>query len=110
MNRPRISRRTTTTAIDSADQIPAFHTEAEEQAFWATHTLSDRMLDQAEPIPEEDLPPVRERTSPIPIRFDLDVLRRLRVLATRKHTGYQTLLKQFVVERLYEEEKREGLV
>jgi hypothetical protein len=24
--------------------------------------------------------------------------------------GYQTLLKQFVLERLYEEEKREGLV
>jgi hypothetical protein len=24
--------------------------------------------------------------------------------------GYQTLLKEFVIERLYEEEKREGLV
>ena len=27
-----------------------------------------------------------------------------------KGKGYQTLLKEFVVERLYEEEKREGLV
>ena len=35
---------------------------------------------------------------------------RLRVLAARKHMRYQTLLKQFVVERLYEEEKRQGLV
>ena len=42
---------------------------------------------------------------------DADVLTRLRALAARrKNTGYQTLLKTFVAERLYEEEKREGLV
>ena len=27
-----------------------------------------------------------------------------------RHKGYQTLLKEFVMERLYEEEKREGLL
>ncbi len=50
------------------------------------------------------------RALPVQIRVDADVLRRLRVLAARKGTGYQTLLKIFVVERLYEEEKREGLI
>jgi hypothetical protein len=30
----------------------------------------------------------------------------LQELAEKKHKGYQTLLKQFVIERLYEEEKR----
>jgi hypothetical protein len=35
---------------------------------------------------------------------------RLRRLAEKKGTRYQTRLKQFVVERLYEEEKREGPV
>jgi hypothetical protein len=44
------------------------------------------------------------------IRFDADMLTRLRALAARRNTGYQTLLKTFVAERLYEEEKREGLV
>jgi hypothetical protein len=44
------------------------------------------------------------------VRFDEDVLKRLRALARKKGKGYQTLLKEFVVERLYEEEKREGLV
>ncbi len=34
----------------------------------------------------------------------------LRDLGFRLHKGYQTLLKEFIVERLYEEEKREGLV
>ena len=31
-------------------------------------------------------------------------------LAALRNTGYQTLLKEFVVERLYEEEKREGII
>jgi predicted transcriptional regulator len=44
------------------------------------------------------------------VRFDDSTVRRLKVLAERRHKGYQTLLKEFVAERLYEEEKREGLV
>jgi hypothetical protein len=51
-----------------------------------------------------------EHTQPIPIRFEVDLLRRLRLMAARKRVGYQTLLKMFVAERLYEEEKREGLL
>jgi hypothetical protein len=34
------------------------------------------------------------------------VLHRLRRLAAARGIGYQTLLKQFVTERLYEEERR----
>ena len=43
-------------------------------------------------------------------RVHADALQRLRALARKKGKGYQTLLKEFVIERLYEEEKREGLV
>jgi hypothetical protein len=50
------------------------------------------------------------RTTPIAIRFDQFTLKRLKALAARRNTGYQTLLKEFVVERLYEEEKREGII
>jgi hypothetical protein len=42
--------------------------------------------------------------------MDADLLRRLKTLAAKKRKGYQSLLKEFVVERLYEEEKREGLI
>jgi hypothetical protein len=59
-------------------------------------------------IPKELL--AKGRTTPIAVRFDEFTLKRLRVLAARRNTGYQTLLKEFVVERLYEEEKREGIV
>jgi hypothetical protein len=50
------------------------------------------------------------RTTPIAIRFDQLTLARLKTLAAQRNTGYQTLLKEFVVERLYEEEKREGII
>jgi hypothetical protein len=50
------------------------------------------------------------RTTPIAVRFDQFTLKRLQALAALRNKGYQTLLKEFVVERLYEEEKREGII
>jgi predicted DNA-binding protein len=55
-------------------------------------------------------PAVRARSKTISIRVEPDMLRRLQYLAARKGTRYQTLVKDFVTERLYEEEKREGIV
>jgi hypothetical protein len=55
-------------------------------------------------------PRPRGRTTPIAVRFDEFTVKRLRDLAARRNTGYQTLLKEFVVERLYEEEKRERII
>jgi hypothetical protein len=50
------------------------------------------------------------RTRPVAVRFDQFTLERLKALAALRNTGYQTLLKEFVVERLYEEEKRAGII
>jgi len=95
--------------IQSWDDVPDFASEAEEAAFWATHGLGDELLDRMGPL-DDVLPQPRPRTRPVAIRFDDDTLSRLRALAELKRKGYQTLLKEFVVERLYEEEKRAGLV
>jgi uncharacterized protein (DUF4415 family) len=109
--------------VERIEDIPDFANEDEEHQFWSTHTFSEALMDQAKPIEEID-PELarmlaaerkrrdleRERTRPIAIRFDADTLKRLRALASAKGTGYQTLLKTFVMERLYEEEKREGLL
>ena len=40
------------------------------------------------------------RTTPIAIRFDQVTLARRNALAELRNTGYQTLLKQFLAERL----------
>jgi hypothetical protein len=55
-------------------------------------------------------PRARGRTTPVAVRFDEFTIKRLKDLAARRNTGYQTLLKEFVVERLYEEEKRERIL
>jgi hypothetical protein len=55
-------------------------------------------------------PRARGRTTPIAVRFDEFTIKRLKDLAALRNTGYQTLLKEFVVERLYEEEKRERII
>ncbi|MHB8573744.1 MAG: CopG family antitoxin [Dehalococcoidia bacterium] len=96
------------TLIRSLDEIPSFATEAEETDYWGTHGFSDEILDQMGPLPADVLLPTRTR--PISIRLNDDIVRRLKVVARKKGTGYQTLLKEFVIERLYEEERREGLI
>ena len=96
--------------VRSLDEIPAFASEAEEADFWGTHALSEELWDRLPAVPDDELPPPRPRTRSIAIRFDEVTLRRIKALAAKRHTGYQTLLKEFVTERLYEEEKREGLL
>jgi predicted DNA binding CopG/RHH family protein len=94
--------------IDSYGDIPGFSSESEEVEFWNTHKLSKKLLDQMGPINDGSLPPTRSRL--VPIRIDEQLIKRAKRLAAIKHTRYQTLLKSFMSERLYEEERREGLV
>lgn len=105
-----VTRRSGMSEVESLDDIPLFGSEGEEAEFWSTHGLGEGALEQMAPIPEGVLPAARPRTRPIAIRFDDDVIRRVKALAGKKNKGYQTLLKEFVTERLYEEEKREGLL
>ena len=99
--------------VRNTSEVPDLTTEKEAREFWDTHEVTEEYLENVGPVSEEDMPPVQPRTSrtrPIAVRFDEDVLERLKQLADRKHKGYQTLLKEFVSERLYEEEKREGIL
>jgi hypothetical protein len=96
--------------VERSEDIPEFATEAEEAHFWSTHSFGEQMLERMQPLGNDVLPTPRNRTRPRAVRFDEDVLNRLRALAIKKNTGYQTLLKTFVAERLYEEEQREGLL
>jgi hypothetical protein len=104
--------------VTRREDIPTFRDERAEADFWATHDLAGALLEEMQPVPPEgddDLPPARStstysRTRPISVRLDEDFLKRIKALAARKHKGYQSLLKEFLVERLYEEEKREGLI
>jgi hypothetical protein len=96
------------TIVSSWHEVPSFASEAEESAFWATHQLGAGLLAQMTADADPSLPIPRSRTKPISLRFDEDTIRRAKTVASRRGKGYQTLLKEFISERLYEEEKRDG--
>lgn len=104
-----------TIIYDPAD-VPEFASDADEVAYWESHTWSEALMDEAAARPRNPrLPAPREEGKPPPLRptslrLDRHTTDRLRSLAKRKGLGYQTLLKQFISERLYEEEKREGVL
>ena len=90
--------------------IPEGLSDEEELRFWETHSITEEFLRKTEEVPEDQRPRPRNRTRPINVRFDEFTLRRLKALADRRNVGYQTLLKEFVMERLYEEEKRDRIL
>lgn len=101
--------------INRLDEIPEFKNEDEEAEFWGSHSLGNELLAEMEPVPEEgddELPPAR--TPPchveIAIKWESDQLDRIKRLAAKKHVTYQAHIKRWAAERLYEEEKLEGVI
>lgn len=109
--------------VNCLEDIPEFASEEEYANFWETHTPGPALFEAAKNNPEswELLNRIAPRTRPrqprqpkdthiTTLRLDGDTEQRLKHLAALKKIPYQTLLKQFVNERLYEEEKRMGVV
>ncbi len=122
-DRAESARREHLPVVDRPEDVPTFADEAEEVDFWDTHQMGPALeawceaqrQGRPQPLPPIDRSRLRppappKEQAPVSVRLEADTVRRLRALAEKKGTKYQTLLKQFVVERLYEEEKREHLV
>lgn len=93
--------------INDLKEIPANLSDEEQMEFLIAHGVSEEFMEHVEEASEAERP--RPRTRPINVRFDDFTLGRLKDMAKRRNVGYQTLLKDFVVERLYQEEIREGI-
>lgn len=83
--------------IDRWNQIPEFEDESEEAAFWAVHSLDPRLMNAS--IQRQT---VRESTT-ITLRFDPQMLSRIKRLARHRYLNYQSMIKQWLAERLEEE-------
>jgi predicted DNA binding CopG/RHH family protein len=94
--------------IKDPKEMPSGLSDGEQLAYWETHGLTEDYLQKTEEVPEDERP--QPRTRAISVRFDGHTIARLKNLADRRGIGYQTLLKEFVTERLYEEEKRAGVL
>ncbi len=83
--------------IRSWDDVPKFKNRQEEADFWAQTTIQPRLMNTAMVKPE-----IRESTT-ITLRLDPRMLSRLKRLARSRFLNYQSMLKQWLSERLEQE-------
>lgn len=90
-----------TQPISRWSDIPAFDDEEAEARFWETHELDARLM--AGSIHEPDS---RESTT-ITLRFDPRMLSRIKRIARSRFLNYQSMMKQWLAERLEEELRKQ---
>ncbi len=78
-------------------QVPRFESEDEEAVFWADSRIDARLMNQA--LQRADN---RESTT-ITLRFDPRLLARLKRIARSRYLNYQSMIKQWLSERLEKE-------
>jgi hypothetical protein len=82
-------------------QIPAFADEQAEAKFWEGHELDARLMQSCVHEPDS-----RESTT-ITLRFDPRMLSRIKRVARSRYLNYQSMMKQWLAERLEEEIRRQ---
>ena len=78
-------------------QVPRFESEEEEAAFWMGTRIDARLMNHA--LLRADN---RESTT-ITLRFDPRLLARLKRIARSRYLNYQSMIKQWLSERLEKE-------
>ena len=79
--------------------VPSFDNDEAEGQFWAEHQLDGRIMQMSVHRPD-----VRESTT-ITLRFDPRMLSRIKRIARRRYLNYQSMIKQWLSERLEHELK-----
>ena len=86
--------------IQSWKDIPHFESKAEEATFWLEHELDSKLM-----VSSTHKPDTRESTT-ITLRFDPRMLARIKRLARSRYLNYQSMMKQWLAERIEEENKK----
>ena len=84
-------------ALRTWKEVPPFETEEEECKFWADHQLDARLMQMSVHRPD-----VRESTT-ITLRFDPRMLSRIKRIARGRFLNYQSMIKQWLSERMEQE-------
>jgi predicted DNA binding CopG/RHH family protein len=87
--------------ISRWSDIPIFEDEEAEARFWETHELEARLMSGS--IHEPDS---RESTT-ITLRFDPRMLSRIKRIARSRFLNYQSMMKQWLAERLEDELRKQ---
>ena len=88
-------------AIVNWEEVPLFDSEEGEAAFWGENRIDLRLMESAVATGSEDLDSVT-----ITLRIDPRMLARIKRLARSRYLNYQSMIKQWLSERM-EHEMRE---
>ena len=83
--------------IRSWADVPSFETEEEEAAFWAQTRIETRLMN------DSLLKPDNRDSTTITLRFDPRMLARIKRLARSRYLNYQSMMKQWLSERIEKE-------
>ena len=86
--------------IKNWSELPEFETEKDEYDFWQNHEIDGDLMTGAVHEPDS-----RESTT-ITLRFDPRMLSRIKRMARSRYLNYQSMMKQWLSERLEDEVKR----
>lgn len=86
--------------VSNWTDIPEFESEEEEADFWRDHELAPTLMKASEHSPDS-----RESTT-ITLRFDPRMLSRIKRIARSRFLNYQSMMKQWLAERLEDEVRR----
>ena len=87
--------------ITTWDEVPLFDNEAAEAAFWVENRVEVRLMESAVAASQESSESVT-----ITLRIDPRMLARIKRLARSRYLNYQSMIKQWLSERM-ENELRE---
>ena len=83
--------------VKNWSEIPKFDSEQEEARFWAENRLDARLMNGS--LLKTD---ARESTT-VTLRFDPRMLARIKRIARSRYLNYQSMIKQWLSERLEKE-------
>ena len=87
--------------ISQWDQVPEFAGEAEEASFWEDAKLDVRLMDSSILAGQ-----TAKESVTITLRMDPRMLSRVKYLARSRFLNYQSMIKQWLSERLEEEQNK----
>ena len=88
--------------ISNWNEVPDFESDEKEHEFWLQNSLNPRLINSSIRSPDS-----RESTT-ITLRFDPRMLSRIKRIARSRFLNYQSMMKQWLAERMEEEMRRSG--
>jgi predicted DNA binding CopG/RHH family protein len=92
-------------AISSWDEVPMFDREEAEAAFWAENRIDVRLMETSVAASSE-----MSESVTMTLRIDPRMLSRIKRLARSRYLNYQSMIKQWLSERMEQELRDQRVV